>query len=78
MPAIIDIAQEHAAEMLAHQISAARSKVTAVSSSFCESCGEPIPEARRRAVIGVSTCATCQEVIEHRAKFTGMRQGGRS
>lgn len=78
MPDIIDIAQEHAAEMLALQIAAARPKSAAVSSTFCESCDAPIPEARRRAVIGVSTCATCQEVIEHRAQVTGMRQGGRS
>lgn len=75
MPDIIDIAQERAAEMLALQIDAARSKSAAVSSSFCESCGEPIPEARRRIVVGVSTCAGCQESTEHRSKVTGMRSG---
>ena len=26
----------------------------------CEECGEPIPEARRRAVPGVHLCVTCQ------------------
>jgi len=75
MPDIIDIAQDRAAEMLAHQITAARPKAAAASSSFCEECNEPIPEARRRALVGVSTCATCQELIERRAKVTGMRGG---
>ena len=26
----------------------------------CEDCGEPIPEARRKAVPGVRLCVTCQ------------------
>lgn len=28
--------------------------------SHCEECGEPIPEARRRAVPGVRLCLACQ------------------
>ena len=28
---------------------------------FCEECGEPIPEARRRALPGVRLCVECQE-----------------
>ncbi|MFU0842589.1 MAG: DksA C4-type domain-containing protein [Burkholderia sp.] len=31
------------------------------SLKFCEECGEPIPEARRRAVPGVRLCIKCQE-----------------
>ncbi len=27
----------------------------------CEECGEPIPEARRRALLGVRLCILCQE-----------------
>ncbi|MDZ4812114.1 MAG: DksA/TraR family C4-type zinc finger protein [Pseudomonadota bacterium] len=27
----------------------------------CESCGDAIPEARRKAVAGVRLCVTCQE-----------------
>lgn len=30
----------------------------------CEECGEPIPEARRKAVPGVTHCVTCQEALE--------------
>lgn len=28
---------------------------------FCEECGEPIPEARRKALPGVRLCVSCQE-----------------
>ena len=28
----------------------------------CEECGEPIPEARRRALPGVRLCVACQSV----------------
>ena len=28
---------------------------------LCEECGEPIPEARRKAVPGVRLCIKCQE-----------------
>jgi len=36
----------------------------------CEDCGEPIPEARRRAVPGVRRCLACQseadaQYVEH-------------
>ena len=27
----------------------------------CEECGEPIPEARRKAIPGVRLCITCQQ-----------------
>ncbi len=30
----------------------------------CEDCGEPIPEARRKAVPGVSRCVACQEAAD--------------
>ncbi len=28
---------------------------------FCEECGEPIPEGRRKALPGVRLCVACQE-----------------
>ncbi|GAA0502165.1 DksA/TraR family C4-type zinc finger protein [Tatumella terrea] len=30
------------------------------SAEFCDECGEPIPEARRRALAGVRYCVNCQ------------------
>lgn len=39
----------------------ARSKLpTGVSREDCVECGDPIPEARRRAIPGVSLCVGCQ------------------
>ena len=34
----------------------------------CQCCGEPIPDARRRAVPGVQTCVDCQADLELAAK----------
>jgi phage/conjugal plasmid C-4 type zinc finger TraR family protein len=34
------------------------------SLTHCERCGEPIPEARRKAVPGVRMCVRCQEADE--------------
>ena len=31
------------------------------SPEFCDDCGEPITEARRKALPGVRTCVACQE-----------------
>ena len=31
------------------------------SRTSCEDCGEPIPEARRRALPGATRCVPCQE-----------------
>ena len=31
------------------------------SRAFCEECGEPIPEARRKALPGVRLCLECQQ-----------------
>lgn len=33
--------------------------------SHCEDCGEPIPEARRKVVLGCTRCVQCQEDFEH-------------
>ena len=30
----------------------------------CEECGKPIPPARLRAILGVTTCVVCQEALE--------------
>jgi phage/conjugal plasmid C-4 type zinc finger TraR family protein len=34
--------------------------------THCEDCGEPIPEARRRAVPGVRRCVACQSEADGR------------
>lgn len=64
----IDRAQAREEEMrgdaLAEQARRAHPR-TGDSASEC-ACGEPIPEARRRAVPGVQTCIECQREAERR------------
>ncbi|ECP4588831.1 DksA/TraR family C4-type zinc finger protein [Salmonella enterica subsp. enterica serovar Muenchen] len=43
----------------------------------CESCGDPIPEARRKAVPGVRLCIACQQEKDlHNATFSGYNRRG--
>ena len=39
-------------------------KTIADSAEECQMCGEPIPELRRQAVPGVTTCIECQRFSE--------------
>ena len=36
------------------------------SAEFCIECGEEIPEARRKAILGVQLCIFCKERAERR------------
>ena len=47
---------------------AEKNNPAAVSAYECEECGEPIPEARRAAVIGCRCCTECQQEIEKYGK----------
>ncbi|NUL35830.1 DksA/TraR family C4-type zinc finger protein [Kosakonia sacchari] len=43
----------------------------------CEECGEPIPEARRKAIPGVRLCIICQHEKDlHNSTFTGYNRRG--
>jgi phage/conjugal plasmid C-4 type zinc finger TraR family protein len=42
----------------------------------CEECGEPIPEARQRALPGVRTCIACQSVRDKQPAFSGINRRG--
>ena len=59
----IDMAQARMEQELAERI---RSRVRYEGESLhkCVNCGEPIPEARRRAVPGCMLCVACQEAAE--------------
>jgi phage/conjugal plasmid C-4 type zinc finger TraR family protein len=47
------------------------------SLSDCEECGDSIPEARQRAIRGVSFCVKCQEKIDRqRQKSSTMNRRG--
>lgn len=40
--------------------------------THCEECGEPIPEARRKAVPGVRLCVTCQSGQDRRGQAAAL------
>lgn len=41
------------------------------SLTHCEECGNPIPEARRRAVPGVRLCVACQSQLDKDRQQSG-------
>lgn len=65
----MDLVQLRTDEMLARNIAQVIYRPVTVSASFCEDCDAPIPEARRRAVQGVTRCVTCQEMDELQSRY---------
>lgn len=54
--------QDQIHDSLEDEIARARRNLPSGESlAFCEDCGEPIPEARRKALPGVRRCLACQE-----------------
>nr|WP_294103580.1 TraR/DksA family transcriptional regulator [Providencia sp.] len=68
MSDVIDRANDHAALVLEQNIQAARKPVNGVSAFECENCDHPIPEARRKAVMGCTFCIDCQTLFELKEK----------
>lgn len=63
----MDLVQQRVQEELARNLANATHRPAGASKFFCLSCGEEIPEQRRRALPGVSLCVTCQDINERRA-----------
>lgn len=61
---IIDQANELVEHRLQLAIQRHRIDQNTVSAEHCSECEEDIPEARRVAMPGCKTCASCQEVLE--------------
>ena len=61
---IIDQANELVEHRLQLAIQKHRIDQNAVSAEHCSECEEDIPEARRVAMPGCQTCASCQEFLE--------------
>ncbi|MBS0969016.1 TraR/DksA C4-type zinc finger protein [Nissabacter archeti] len=68
MPDWMDRSQAHQARALAGHLARALRKPAQPSAFFCESCGEPIDERRRRAIDGVTRCCDCQQQEEQRRR----------
>lgn len=60
----MDLVQQRVQEELARNLTTAIHRPAGASEFFCLSCGEEIPEARRRALPGVELCVTCKEISE--------------
>lgn len=64
----IDRANELAEKEREFLLAKHRLKPTACSLSFCQDCDEPIPEQRRKTVIGCVRCVECQQIYEYKQK----------
>ncbi|ACS85872.1 transcriptional regulator, TraR/DksA family [Musicola paradisiaca Ech703] len=64
----MDLSQEQQDILLAAQIAQARRPSTTPSAYRCEECDDLIPEARRRALPGVTCCVACQTWRENRRR----------
>ncbi|MGC4076273.1 MAG: TraR/DksA C4-type zinc finger protein [Rubrivivax sp.] len=71
MPDLFDQAQEVEEMWREASIDQARWRTTTASARECELCGADIPEARRAALPGVSTCVDCAAELERRVRLKG-------
>jgi phage/conjugal plasmid C-4 type zinc finger TraR family protein len=44
------------------------------AATHCRDCGDPIPEARRKALPGVATCVPCQSGVDARRAISGINR----
>ena len=70
--------QEQIDASVADSVKRARSRLPAGESlQYCQSCEEPIPEARRKAIPGVRLCVRCQSELEkQQTAFSGYNRRG--
>lgn len=70
----IDQASEATERFIAHALSAHRlpEDQAHLTYSHCLDCGEPIPEARQKAVAGCTLCVLCQAYTEKRKALNGL------
>jgi phage/conjugal plasmid C-4 type zinc finger TraR family protein len=65
--------QEQIDATVKSQVQAARSRLyQGESAVYCEECGEPIPEGRRKAIPGVRLCVACQSELEKHQKTSSL------
>ncbi|MCA8863142.1 MULTISPECIES: DksA/TraR family C4-type zinc finger protein [unclassified Halomonas] len=70
--------QEQMESTLEDAVQRARSQLPRGESLYvCEECGDPIPEARRKAIPGVRLCVACQsERDKQQSAFSGYNRRG--
>lgn len=60
----MDLVQQRVEENLAQALANTIKRPTTPSAFFCDCCDEAIPEARRKALDGVTLCVNCKELDE--------------
>jgi phage/conjugal plasmid C-4 type zinc finger TraR family protein len=70
--------QDQIDDTVADAVAAARARLQAAGegSEECAVCGEPIPEARRRALPGARTCVQCQAERDAKPVAGGINRRG--
>jgi phage/conjugal plasmid C-4 type zinc finger TraR family protein len=69
--------QDQIEDSVRDAISSARARMPAGDGlDDCEECGEPIPQARRRALPGARTCVGCQSLRDKRPHHGGINRRG--
>ncbi|SER43693.1 transcriptional regulator, TraR/DksA family [Vreelandella subterranea] len=70
--------QEQMESTLNDAVQRARSQLPRGESlDVCEQCGDPIPDARRKAIPGVRLCVACQsELDKQQSAFSGYNRRG--
>jgi phage/conjugal plasmid C-4 type zinc finger TraR family protein len=70
--------QEQMESTLDDAVQRARSQLPRGESlEVCEECGDPIPEARRKAIPGVRLCVVCQGKLDKKQSgFSGYNRRG--
>lgn len=64
--------QEQIDDTVRDAVLGARARLPAgEGADFCEDCGEPIPQGRRRALPGTRTCVPCQSERDAEARRMG-------
>jgi phage/conjugal plasmid C-4 type zinc finger TraR family protein len=69
--------QDQIDDTVSDAVAAARARMNAgEGSEYCIECGEPIPEARRRALPTARTCVICQGARDTRPVAGGINRRG--
>jgi len=69
--------QEQIDDTVKDAVQNARSRMPAgEGATHCDECGEPIPEARRKALPGARTCVQCQSGRDANLRQAGINRRG--
>ena len=69
--------QDQIEDSVRDELAAARARMPSGNGlEECEDCGEAIPLARRKAMVGARTCVACQSVRDQQPRFSAINRRG--